>query len=138
MNFFNLLTYLLTIYFILCDDIINDNNEEINNELFFIEKLQSIIEEVEIEYKFKESLTDEEKKLLEKLIEGNEDINHIENRNIIKELINKYENIKKEIKIKKMTCEECQKEKKQFEEKCFQNENICKMNEDICKEFCKE
>ena len=138
MNFFNLLTYLLTIYFILCDDIINDNNEEINNELFFIEKLQSIIEEVEIEYKFKESLTDEEKNLLEKLIEGNEDINHIENRNIIKELINKYENIKKEIEIKKMTCEECQKEKKQFEEKCFQNENICKMNEDICKEFCKE
>ena len=138
MNFFNLLTDLLTIYFILCDDIINDNNEEINNELFFIEKLQSIIEEVEIEYKFKESLTDEEKKLLEKLIEGNEDINHIENRNIIKELINKYENIKKEIEIKKMTCEECQKEKKQFEEKCFQNENICKMNEDICKEFCKE
>ena len=138
MNLFKIVIYIITIYFIFCDENILDNNEEINNELFFIEKLQSIIEEVEIEYKFKESLTDEEKKLLEKLIEGNEDINHIENRNIIKELINKYENIKKEIEIKKMTCEECQKEKKQFEEKCFQNENICKMNEDICKEFCKE
>ena len=117
MNLFKLLTYVISIYFIFCDDIIIDNNEEkINNELLFIQKLQSIIDEVEIEYKFKETLTDEEKKLFEKLIEGNEDINSIEN----------------------MTCEECQKEKKQFEEKCNQNENICEIDEDVCKEFCKE
>ncbi len=139
MNLFKLLTYVISIYFIFCDDIIIDNNEEkINNELLFIQKLQSIIDEVEIEYKFKETLTDEEKKLFEKLIKGNEDINSIENREIIKELINKYENIKKEIELQKMTCEECQKEKKQFEEKCNQNENICEIDEDVCKEFCKE
>ena len=122
MNFFNLLTYLLTIYFILCDDNILDNNEEIiNNELFFIEKIQSIIDEVEIEYKFKESLTDVEKKLLEKIIEGKEDFNTIETRKIVKELIKKYEDIKKVNEIKNMTCEECQKEKKNFKK------NVIKM-----------
>ena len=137
MNLFKIVIYIITIYFIFCDDNILDNNEEIiNNELFFIEKIQSIIDEVEIEYKFKESLTDVEKKLLEKIIEGKEDFNTIETRKIVKELIKKYEDIKKFNEIKNMTCEECQKEKKKFQEKCYQNENICNIVEDVCKEFC--
>ena len=137
MNLFKIVIYIITIYFIFCDDNILDNNEEIiNNELFFIEKIQSIIDEVEIEYKFKESLTDVEKKLLEKIIEGKEDFNTIETRKIVKELIKKYEDIKKVNDIKNMTCEECQKEKKKIQEKCYQNENICNIVEDICKEFC--
>ena len=104
MNLFKIVIYIITIYFIFCDDNILDNNEEIiNNELFFIEKIQSIIDEVEIEYKFKESLTDVEKKLLEKIIEGKEDFNTIETRKIIKELIKKYEDIKKVNDIKHKT-----------------------------------
>ena len=122
MNLFKIVIYIITIYFIFCDDNILDNNEEIiNNELFFIEKIHSIIDEVEIEYKFKESLTDVEKKLLEKIIEGKEDFNTIETRKIIKELIKKYEDIKKFNEIKNMTCEECQKEKKNFKK------NVIKM-----------
>lgn len=136
MNLFQKFIYLFIFCFVICDDdIINDEDDKIKEEVMLIQQLEKIINEVEIEYKFKESLTEEEKKLLESLNDDLE-INPIEIRDKIKDLIEKYKTIKEEIELEKMTCEQCLEDKKKFEEKCIVND--CNIEEYICEEFCKK
>ena len=137
MNLLKIFFYLFILYFVICeDDIINDEDNKIKEGIMFIQQLEKIINEVEIEYKFKENLTDEKKNQLENLTEEFKN-NSVEFRKIIKDLIDKYEKIKEEDKIEKITCEECLEEKKKFEEKCNVNGNLCNLEEDICNDFCK-
>ncbi len=137
MNLLKIFFYLFILYFVNCeDDIINDEDNKIKEGIMFIQQLEKIINEVEIEYKFKANLTDEEKNKLENLTEEFKN-NSVEFRKIIKDLIDKYEKIKEEDKLEKITCEEYLEKKKKYEEKCNVNSNKCNLEEDICNDFCK-